>query len=194
MICGRPFIAKWQVPRTCGNCFEQKIYFEKARSCLVYRKDNPVSRLILSFKYGSRFSIGNILGGVLAKYFIEYFGNEFIDIIIPVPLHFFRRFKRGYNQSELLANTLSKHVGLPVFRNTLIRMVRTQPQQGSFSERSRNIKKVFKVIRPKKIIQKNILLIDDVYTTGATVNECAKTLRRNGCKKVFVLTLARADH
>jgi ComF family protein len=114
------------------------------------------------------------------------------DVIIPVPLHPARLRAREFNQSLLLADQLSRHLAKPVSATNLIRTAATDPQTTlSRQERLRNLRNAFKIRRPQELVGKRILLVDDVYTTGTTLNECAKTLRNANTGPVYALTLAR---
>jgi ComF family protein len=115
-----------------------------------------------------------------------------LDVIIPVPLHPQRLREREYNQSLLLANRLSRQTGIPLLLACLLRIRPTVPQTSlSKKERLTNLRGAFSVSKPAYIQGKRILLVDDVFTTGTTLNECAKTLRRAGSGHVYGLTLAR---
>jgi len=115
-----------------------------------------------------------------------------IDGIMAVPLHPTRLREREYNQSLLLAERLGHHLGVPIMWNLLVRTKHTVPQTTlKRSARLKNLRKSFAVTRPEMISGKKILLVDDVFTTGTTINECAKTLRRAGAQHVYVETLAR---
>ena len=114
------------------------------------------------------------------------------DMIIPVPLHPTRLRAREFNQSLLLADQLSRHLARPVSATNLVRIAATDPQTTlSRQERLRNLRNAFEIRRPPDLSGKRILLVDDVFTTGATLNECAKSLRNAGAGPVFALTLAR---
>jgi ComF family protein len=114
------------------------------------------------------------------------------DVVIPVPLHTSRLREREFNQSLLLADQVATHLHLPLSFTNLVRTVSSEPQSTlSRKERIKNLRQAFTVRQPQSLAQKRILLIDDVFTTGTTVNECAKVLRNAGAEAVFVLTLAR---
>ncbi|GJL66260.1 MAG: hypothetical protein NPIRA05_12310 [Nitrospirales bacterium] len=114
------------------------------------------------------------------------------DLIMPVPLHSTRLREREYNQSLLLAHRLSTHFHIPLTYTALIRTRQTTPQTAlSRKDRLNNLRRSFAVTSPETIKGKTILLVDDVFTTGTTVNECAKTLRKAGSGSVYVVTLAR---
>jgi ComF family protein len=115
-----------------------------------------------------------------------------VDVILPVPLHRTRLRAREFNQSLLLADQLGRYLTLPVSATNLVRTAATEPQTTLTRQaRLQNLKKAFAVQKPQAIAGKRILLVDDVFTTGTTVNECAKTLRKAGSGPVFALTLAR---
>lgn len=177
----------------CASCIQKAPDYNRARSALKY---NDASRpLILGFKHADQ------THAVLAFMpWMKASGVEFIsgahkaDILIPVPLHPLRLLARRYNQAALLAHKFSKETGIPVFLDGLKR-VRHTPSQGHLNagERAKNVKKAF-AVTPRYIEQikgKNILLIDDVYTTGSTVNECARALKKAGAFEVNVLCIAR---
>jgi ComF family protein len=113
------------------------------------------------------------------------------DVIVPVPLHPARLRAREFNQSLLLADQLSRHLALPVSVTNLVRVVATDQTTLTRQARLRNLRKAFEVRRPQDLAEKRILLIDDVFTTGTTLHECAKALRNAGAGPVFALTLAR---
>jgi ComF family protein len=166
--------------------------YDRARSVMIY--DDHSRGLVLALKHGDRLhgvpAFGTWLrraGGVLVKE---------ADLIVPVPLHWSRLWRRRYNQSALLARALWQAVGLdgPAFAaDLLVRRRRTPPQgRRTRSERARNVKGAFVLKRGAAVAGKRILVIDDVMTSGATVAECARVLRRAGAIGVDVLTLARA--
>jgi ComF family protein len=115
------------------------------------------------------------------------------DAAVPVPLHWRRRLRRGFNQAEALARAVGRRHGLPVERHCLVRVHATPPQQGDAAARQRNVRDAFAVRRAGPIAGKRVLLVDDVFTTGATANACAATLLGAGAAAVGVLTLARVE-
>jgi predicted amidophosphoribosyltransferase len=126
------------------------------------------------------------------KPFIKAGLVETFDVVIPVPLHKDRLRERGFNQSLLLAREVARGPGLQVDYKSLKRTRPTKPQADlKTEERRKNVRDAFEVKSPEGVRKKKVLLVDDVYTTGATVSECARVLKREKCK-VFVLTLARA--
>ena len=128
----------------------------------------------------------------LNKYQKKYVQFEIYDIIIPVPISKKRNKERGYNQSLLIAREIAKNENVKL-RNNVILKVKNNNTQSKLNkeERAENVKNVYKITNNKEIIDKNILLIDDIFTTGATLNECSKMLKQASAKKVDVLTIAK---
>jgi ComF family protein len=157
----------------------------------VLRYDKYSRRLILALKHGDYTHLAPALGR-----WMQRGGGEILagaDVMVPVPLHWTRLFARRYNQAALLANAIHAAGGPPVLADGLTRRRRT-PSQGRLSPtaRIRNVRAAFAARCPTDLRGKRIVLIDDVMTTGATVEECARVLRRAGAAWVGVLTLARA--
>lgn len=119
------------------------------------------------------------------------FDQPSVDAVVPVPLHRQRERERGFNQSEILASVVARSSRLPVLRKALTRIRATLPQTGKSRERARNVRGAFAVGNPEMVKERILLLVDDVLTTGATVNECAKVLMKAGARGVLVYTLAR---
>lgn len=188
--CGSPFPHEMEQDMLCGACLQEPPSFTTARSALRY--DDASSAMILKFKHAD----GTTLAPALS-HFLAQTGHDMLaqaDVIIPVPLHRWRLFKRRYNQAMLLANLVSRKSGIPVLPHGL-RRTRSTPSQGkkSRSERLENIKNAFSISEKHRdhIQSKRIVLVDDVHTSGATINECTRILLRNGAARVDVLTLAR---
>lgn len=116
-------------------------------------------------------------------------------MLVPIPLYPARQIKRGFNQAEILAEQLSKKYNLTVLRDNLIRVKNTRPQSelADWRQREQNIAGAFHIQKPNQIKNKNIILIDDIYTSGATLNEAVKILKLAGVKKIVALTIAKAD-
>ncbi len=147
--------------------------------------DDPLNEIIHQLKYDRRTAhaqgLAHRLGGLLAT----YPWMKRIDIIVPVPLHRSRIRSRGYNQSQLLADELGNLFGVPVVSKVLVRTRATQSQTRlTAQERQQNVKGAFKVPDPDVIVNRRILLVDDVVTTGCTLNECAKTLKKAGAREI----------
>ena len=190
-LCGLPFAFDAGQDSLCGNCIASPPAYDRARAALVY--DDSSRGMILRFKHGDQmYAVHSFVpwmqragAGILAE----------ADLIAPVPLHRWRLLKRRYNQAAVLAQALGRASGVPVLPDALIR-TRATPAQGhmSFTERHMNVRNAF-AVNPAHVAGlagKRIVLIDDVLTTGATVGECAKALRKAGTAEVSVLALARA--
>ena len=189
-VCGTTFSDSPAKSHLCGNCMENKTYFSCARAVVSY--ETIILHAIHQFKYGNNISVGALLASFMADFSFPDVDFTDYSLIIPVPLHIKRLRQRGFNQSLILAQALAKKWQIPVNFSLLKRHKFTLTQTGlNKTERKQNIKGVFEVSNKKKIAGKNVILVDDVYTTGATINECAKTLIKAGAQKVTVLTLAR---
>lgn len=190
-ICGVPFVSQEVENHSCGPCTLQKRNFTMARALGYY--EGSLRLAIHLWKYERRLSLTPFFGELMAEGFFRYWEPYSIDLLLPVPLHPKRLRERGFNQSLLLAKALSHRTGIP-FQKRLIRKRNPTPPLMELSrvERERTIRGSFYVMNKENLKGKKILLIDDVYTTGATVNECARVLRFAGAARVDVLTLAHA--
>ncbi len=175
----------------CAFCRERRPGFDKARAFADYHEGEVIKNLILQLKYSDRIDFAPVLGEFLTEAH-KHFYPEKQDLIMAVPLHAKRERERGYNQSELLAEIVSRQAEIPLLKGGLKRWRATSVQSGNYEKRRANVKGCFEVNKPDAIKGKNILLIDDVFTTGATVGECASSLKQSGADRVEVLTLARA--
>jgi len=177
--------------RRCMESFYIGQGEEKYLSWSVFYYSNIVKELIIRLKYKNDF----ICGEILAKYMLELVkGNKLrFDLISYVPMTKKGLKNRGYNQSEYLANYLSKFLNIPVICN-LIKTENTKDQIGlSGEDRWNNMKKCFEIKGNEIIKNKNILLVDDVITTGATAFHCARSLKTNGADNIFILTIAKSN-
>ncbi|NOY68556.1 MAG: ComF family protein [Deltaproteobacteria bacterium] len=198
LICGRPFAATFDTDHICGQCLTKKRSFFAARSCGVYSK--TLMALIHAYKYHGRIRLAKPLSVLLFQLFIGYDGFHDIDTVIPVPLHRRRLRERGFNQAFMMVmhwpdfdKSGKFKTGFCVDGTSLVRRKKTESQTGlGRDDRIKNIRGAFLVKRPEAIADKNILVVDDVYTTGSTVSECASTLMKAGAAGVWVLTLAKA--
>jgi ComF family protein len=172
----------------CSLCRLGLSGFDAAFSYGEY--DGVLRKLIHLFKYGRVYPLAPRLGALLSRALPR---TATFDVIVPMPLHWRRRWQRGFNQSELLAKVLSRRTGLPVVR-AVSRRKSTPPQAGLTSaERRVNVSGAFKVGKKEQVQGRHVLLIDDVLTTGATAGACSAALKRAGAARVTVLTLARVD-
>jgi competence protein ComFC len=144
------------------------------------------------FKYKKFEELSFSFAAELAKVLDKSSTHDLFDLLVPIPLHKNRLKERGFNQSELLAKALSEQTRIPVNKNSLVRIRYTQPQaKMSRKERIKNVKGAFQLKGSLEIKNKTILLVDDVLTTGSTMNECAKILKSGGAHKVYSLTITR---
>jgi ComF family protein len=188
--CGLGFHTTWGEDHLCSACLTEHWDFSKARSLGPY--EGLMAEVISRFKFRGSSRLAKPLGTLLAEYQdSEFLFSEF-DLILPVPLHPQRLRERGFNQSLLLARRISRVHSILLDFTALQRIRHTQPQtELSGPERKKNIRGAFEVEKSAILSGKRILLIDDVFTTGATVQECSKVLLKAGAKQVDVLTLAR---
>lgn len=174
--------------------FKDDRIIEDFSSLYIFEKDKTFQDIIHSIKYSKKFLAGVLLGRLLADSLEDKINSWEIELIIPVPLHHLKKAERGYNQSEYIAKGISKRSGIRMQNNVIRRVRYTQSQTTmSLEEREENIAKAFKVKLKKKIKGKNLLLVDDVITTGATVKECGKVLKENGAKLVYACSAAIAE-
>jgi ComF family protein len=189
--CGRPFDSRLALTHSpghvCGACRERPPVFDQALS--PYRYEGALEQAIRLFKYRGRANLARPLGD-LALVWMDRIPA--CDLVVPVPLHPDRLREREYNQALLLADRIARRLNLPLSYDHLMRVRATRPQtELDRADRARNVRRAFAVRRRADLEGRRILLVDDVFTTGATANECAKTLRRAGVRSVSVFTLAR---
>jgi len=186
----------------CNKCFKTikqvyKIdkYIDKnfKEHLYIFKYEGKIRNLIIDYKFNDK--------GYLYEFFVKIIiKNKKIcrkikkyDIIIPVPIHSKRKNERGYNQSELITREIAKNFSsLESVTDVLLKVKHTISQSSlTKNQRKQNVKKVYKIINEEKIKNKRIILFDDIYTTGATANECARLLKENGVREVLVFTLAK---
>ncbi len=199
ICCGMPFKSRQGPDHYCGACIASGKAFGIARAPLVY--DRIMAEVIHCFKYRGKIQLARPLGELLLTAFMFFWDKDSIDTILPVPLHPGRFRRRGFNQAYLLIRNWPDMAAggswdlssIRIERDVLIRKIPTAPQTAlGRAQRAHNIKNAFDLNREEAIAGKRVLLIDDVYTTGATVNECGRLLLSRGAHQVDVLTLARA--
>jgi len=191
--CAIPMPSSQQEIMVCGACQTTPPLWQKAHSTFLYKY--PLKKLVAAFKYERRLDLIKVMASNMADDLeISYPSFDTRpDCIVPIPLHALREFNRGYNQSELLAKQLSKRLNISLNRN-LIKRVRATPKQSNLNKRHRqkNLRNAF-AVNTKATIPKYIALIDDVMTTGATLEAATQTLLNAGVERVDVWCLARAD-
>ncbi|HSA60941.1 MAG TPA: ComF family protein [Nitrospiraceae bacterium] len=189
--CDRPFASPvataYSPGHVCQSCAERPPSYTRAWTLYPYL--SPLRDAICLLKYRGKVALASPLARLMTDRLPPL---DALDLIIPVPLHPQRLREREFNQSLLLADRIARYLNAPVFLDNLSRII-PSPAQTTLSRKDRlkNLRGAFAVRHADSIAGKRILLIDDVFTTGATVNECAKTLRKAGSGDVFVLTLAR---
>ena len=184
--CGKPI--RYFEREYCYDCQRQYSHYEQGRSVWVHKE--PVSSSIYQYKYHNKRIYGEFYAKEMYRLYGELIIRWGIDLIIPVPLHKRRKRIRGYNQTEVLARHLGEYTGVPVDTKIVKRKSYTEPQKKLDNrERRKNLKDAFCVTKsfdePKKI-----LLVDDIYTTGSTINEISRILCEKGENKVWFLTIS----
>ncbi|MDQ1334347.1 MAG: hypothetical protein QG552_1297 [Thermodesulfobacteriota bacterium] len=189
-ICGQPFPSEVREDHLCEDCLRKRPFYEAAWA--PYRYEGAILKAIQRFKYGSKSFLADALGPLLARFAEERLDGAGPVLIMPVPLHPKRLQERGFNQSLLLAKHVSRalHIDLDFLS---LRRARYTPPQTSLAKRERqqNVRGAFELKNQGAVKGKTILLVDDVVTTGNTLNECARILRKGGAQTVFGLSLAR---
>jgi ComF family protein len=190
-VCGAPFPSREVEIHPCGVCATRKKYFETARALGYY--EGLLQEAIHQWKYQGKMGLTSLFGEWMGEGLRRYWEPTSLDLFIPVPLHRQRLRDRGFNQALLLVRELSRRTGIPYQKNILQKTRPTLPQVSlSGSEREKGVRGAFRVADKTFVEGRSILLVDDVYTTGATANECSKVLMAAGSKRVHVLTLAHA--
>ncbi|MDY0094318.1 MAG: ComF family protein [Candidatus Vecturithrix sp.] len=193
--CGAPFSSSATFRDTpdflCGMCRKSPPYFDRAFSAAYYA--GVMKEAILQFKFQQKVGLGEPLARELIAQTSNRMNLRDYDLILPVPLHKTHQKQRGYNQAAILATYLARHYHISLLLNNLIRIreVKAQAQIKGRQARKDNVKNAFCVKDPEKIDKQRVILVDDVFTTGATVNECSKMLKQAGAQTVCVLTLSR---
>lgn len=190
-----PLTASSSTLDLCPRCTKNPPSFSQARALFSYRASDEagpdiLASIIRRHKYGPNQALGAVLAQLIKS---QMPLDGAYDIVVPVPLHRRRLVRRGFNQAALLAAAVSTRLECPLEIATLVRVIATSPQTAQdLDSRRRNVHNAFAVRYPERMAGLQVLLIDDVMTTGATVNECARVLRAAGARNVDVLTVARA--
>jgi ComF family protein len=191
-VCGKPFSGGAEWDRVCEDCIRKRPSYDIARAPYLY--DGALMTAIHELKYAQRTHLADSLGSLLASFAQARMGERKGWLIMPVPLHPRRLRARGFNQSLLLARPVAARIGAELDFLSLRRTKFTKPQtELSSEERKKNVRKAFEVVQPGAVKARSILLVDDVATTGSTLNECAKALKRAGADSVLCLVLARTS-
>ena len=168
----------------------KKMYFNESMHILKYNE--MIRQRLIEYKFQDKSYMYKTFAKIILKNKKVCGFLEKYDIIIPVPIHKKRRLKRGYNQTELIAKEICKNISLELKTDVLIKQKNIKAQSElNKNERKQNIKNAFEIKNINEIIDKKILLFDDIYTTGSTVNECSKILKKAGAKQIGVVTIAK---
>lgn len=191
VTCGRSLAGSTQNVEVCWECSGRNFYYERSWSGFLY--EGILKEALLLLKYSGRISISNLFSGLLVQFIRE--NPEIIkaiDAVAAVPLHRSRLREREFNQSGMMAGDVAEVFNVRDISKCLKRTVNTKPQSSlDKKERFENVKDTFGVTGAELVAGKVILIIDDLFTTGATLNECAKVLKKAGAKKIHCLTLLR---
>jgi len=180
----------------CKNCYKKiteylYCYQENSKFYLLKYQD-IIRKKMIDYKFNDKSYLHHMFCEIFVKNKIACEFLKSYDIIIPVPMYKKKVKARGYNQSELIARQLAKYFKIPINTKVLIKQKNT-PMQSSLGKKDRikNVQNVYKIEHMEKIENKNVLLVDDIYTTGATVTECKKMLQLAGTKKVGIIIIAK---
>lgn len=185
--CGEHFALPPAVPMLCGRCIAQPPAFDETHAPYIHQ--GAIRHLVTTLKFGATYKNARLLGQLLADQLRD--SHRQPELLIPVPLHKSRYRQRGFNQSIEIARTVSKELAIPLDLSSCQRL-RNTPQQSNLTakQRRKNIKNAFAVVKP--ISASHVAIIDDVMTTGSTMDELAKVLKKAGVEKVDVWVCARA--
>ncbi|MCQ2512200.1 MAG: ComF family protein [Lachnospiraceae bacterium] len=187
MCCSKPLEEEDEF---CEDCRGRKRQFDQGWGMLLH--DDATRKILYDLKFHNRRDNADFVGHAMAGYFAEQLKNWKVQALIPVPLHKKRQKRRGYNQAELIAKKMAfwlEQAGLeiPVDRELLVRRNSTLPQRKlNLASRAKNMHNAFSVTEGKKY--KTVVLIDDIFTSGSTLDECARTLKQAGIQRVYFLT------
>lgn len=185
MKCGKPL--REEEREYCGDCKRQKHLFDRGRALFEYKS---ASDSVYRFKYKGRQEYGAYYAGCMADKLGKWLAECHPDALIPVPIYRGKRRVRGYNQAEVLARELHKITGIPVETDLIKRVRKTVPMKDlSASERQNNLKRAFKICR-NDVKLNTIVIIDDIYTTGSTIDAMSYELRRAGIESIYFMTLS----
>jgi ComF family protein len=188
--CGLPFEGELTAPFNCSNCHGVELHFTRARSAVAAK--SVVLEAVHRFKYSRALWFENFLGDLLTRAAAPELKKEKWDFIAPVPLHPLKLREREFNQADRLAAHLSRVTGIPLEAKILRRIQPTATQTLlTRDQRAANVRDAFAVRTGVKLDGKRVVLLDDVFTTGATTNACARALREAGAAEVCVWTVAR---
>ncbi len=193
-------VCNWQLPRThyaetaedntVARLFWGRLPLERAASWFYYQSQSPASRMIYELKYHGKSEIGEWLGRGSATEFMQSSFFEGIDVIVPVPITWRRKWQRGYNQSMEIARGISAVTGLKIVNGAVKRSHFNGSQTNlSAGERQKNVEGAFRLVRPELVAGKHILLVDDILTSGATLSACGEELAKVPGVRISIMTI-----
>ncbi len=170
----------------CYDCMRKVFHYTSGRAVWIYNKS--MSQSIGRFKYQNKQEYATFYGEEISRLYGKWMKDKKIEALIPVPIHKRKKNLRGYNQAELIANVISDNMEIPVFRKGLERFKETKPQKDlTLSERMRNMEAAFTSDKSQVMGFKRVALVDDIYTTGSTIEACTKELLKLGVDEVYFL-------
>ena len=185
--CGKPLMSEERL--YCNDCSRKKHFFEKGAS--VFEYSGVFRESLYRFKYGNAREYADFYGSVAADIYGRTVIGWKIHVIIPVPMYYRKEIKRGYNQAQVFAKSLSRYTHIGINEKCLIRKKNTLPQKELSDEmRKENLFKAFGVDKDQMSGCKNVLLVDDIYTTGSTIDACAKVLLAAGAERVYFICIS----
>ena len=192
LTCGMPFASEVEEDHLCEDCLRKRPFYDTARAPYLY--EGGIMEAIHQFKYAGKSHLAKSLGRLITSSARKWVDRTNGYLMMPVPLHPKRLRERGFNQSLVLARYAAPLLGAELDFLSLRRIRYTRPQTGlKITERKKNVRRAFEIVDRMAVKGRTILLVDDVTTTGNTLNECARMLKRAGSKEVFCLTLARTS-
>ena len=183
--CGKPL--RFAQEEYCHDCRKKKHYFIQNKAVYLYQ--TPMKEAMYRLKYSNRRCYAEVFAKQAAKTYGDWIREHDIDGIVPIPMYKRKERVRGYNQATVLAQCLQREIGVPVYADYVVRIRNSVPQKNlKYPERKNNMKNAFK-IRKKGVKLKKILLIDDIYTTGSTMDEVSKVLLTGGVEEVYCMSI-----
>jgi len=188
-ICGKPIES--EVEELCVDCKKRRFSFEYGRAVFVY--NYSMKNAVARFKYNGRYEYAEYFASQAVRMYGNWINEISPDALIPVPIHKSRYRQRGYNQAQVIAERIGEKLDIPVINNLIIRVKQTLPQKElSVIERRKNLYGAFGMVEEMKELYhelKCVIMIDDIYTTGSTIETCADILRKSGIGKVYFLCI-----
>lgn len=185
--CGKP-IAESGILDTCPDCLDKKRSFTRGFSCVEY--EGAIKEIIHRFKYGRQRHLMHPLAAIMVHK-MKAVGLTDVDRVIPVPLHKRRERQRGFNQAELLARVIAREMGWKLDKKVLVRLQDTRSQSDlTKQERQRNVRDAFSLFPGVSLKGEKVLIVDDIYTTGSTMDSCSRALRQAEPEAIYIISLA----